>query len=108
MVSSPKGPSSMPRNALRLLVVATLLAPLTLALAVRVPAQTPKQGSSSSSSETPVKQQPSSSSTARIAQPEAGGSAITLETSESLFYIAAALNACGYDDDLAASAPVRL
>jgi hypothetical protein len=102
MVFSTKGPSSMHRNALRLLVAATLLAPLTLANA-----QTPKQGSSSSGSETP-KQQPSSSSTARIAQPEAGGSAITLETSESLFYIAAALNACGYDDDLAASAPVRL
>ena len=96
----------MHRNTLRLLVAATLLAPLTLALAVQAPAQTRQQGSSSSSSET--KQQPSSSSTARIAQPEAGGSAITLETSESLFYVAAALNACGYDDDLAASAPVRL
>jgi tetratricopeptide (TPR) repeat protein len=43
----------------------------------------------------------------RIAQPEAGGSAITLETSEPLFYIAAALNTCGYDADLAASSPVR-
>ena len=100
MAFSTKGPFSMHRNALRLLVAATLLAPLTLH------AQKPQQGSSSSSSETP-RQQPSSS-TARIAQPEAGGSAITLETSESLFYIAAALNACGYDDDLAASAPVRL
>ncbi len=97
----------MHRNTRRLLVTAALLAPLTLALAVQAPAQTRQQGSSSSSSETP-RQQPSSSSTARIAQPEAGGSAITLETSEPLFYIAAALNACGYDDDLAASAPVRL
>jgi hypothetical protein len=43
----------------------------------------------------------------RIAQPEAGGSAITLETSEPLFYLAVALNTCGYDADLAASAPVR-
>ena len=43
----------------------------------------------------------------RIAQPEAGGSAITLETSEPLFYIAVALNTCGYDADLAASSPVR-
>ncbi|MEO6982285.1 MAG: hypothetical protein ABI072_04135 [Edaphobacter sp.] len=43
----------------------------------------------------------------RIAQPEAGGSAITLETSEPLFYLAVALNACGYDADLAASSPVR-
>lgn len=43
----------------------------------------------------------------RVAQPEAAGSAITLETSEPLFYIAAALNACGYNNDLAASSPVR-
>ena len=43
----------------------------------------------------------------RIAQPEAGGSAITLETSEPLFYIAVALNTCGYDSDLASSSPVR-
>ncbi len=43
----------------------------------------------------------------RIAQVEAGGSAITLETSEPLFYLAVALNACGYDADLAASSPVR-
>jgi tetratricopeptide (TPR) repeat protein len=43
----------------------------------------------------------------RIAQPEAGGSAITLETSESLFYVAVALNACGYDAGLAESSPVR-
>ena len=43
----------------------------------------------------------------RVTQPEAGGSAITLETSEPLFYLAVALNVCGYDADLAASAPVR-
>ena len=68
-----------------------------------------------------AQQQPSSSSSSapdaatreamkpkpRIAQPEAGGSAITLETSEPLFYLAVALNTCGYDADLAASAPVR-
>jgi tetratricopeptide (TPR) repeat protein len=44
---------------------------------------------------------------ARIAQPEAGGSAITLETSEPLFYLAVALNACGYDAGLAESSPIR-
>jgi hypothetical protein len=44
---------------------------------------------------------------ARIAQPEAGGSAITLETSEPLFYLAVALNTCGYDAGLAQSSPVR-
>jgi tetratricopeptide (TPR) repeat protein len=43
----------------------------------------------------------------RIAQPEAAGSAITLETSEPLFYLATALNACGYDTGLAESNPVR-
>jgi len=45
--------------------------------------------------------------TARIAQPEAGGSAITLENSEPLFYLAVALNACGYDAGLAESSPIR-
>jgi tetratricopeptide (TPR) repeat protein len=40
-------------------------------------------------------------------QPSATGSAVTLETSESLFDLATALNACGYDADLEASAPVR-
>ena len=44
----------------------------------------------------------------RIAQPDAGGSAITLETSEPLFYLAVALNACGYDAGLAESSPVRI
>jgi len=44
----------------------------------------------------------------RIAQPEAGGSAVTLETSEPLFDLAVALNACGYDSDIANSDPVRL
>jgi tetratricopeptide (TPR) repeat protein len=44
----------------------------------------------------------------RIAQPQAAGSAITLETSEPLFYLATALNVCGYDSGLAASSPVRL
>jgi len=43
----------------------------------------------------------------RIAQPEAAGSAITLETSEPLFTLAAGLNACGYDAGLAESNPVR-
>ncbi len=35
------------------------------------------------------------------------GSAITLETSETLFDLAVGLNACGYDADLANSNPVR-
>jgi hypothetical protein len=65
--------------------------------------------SSSSSSSTPDHQaQEPSTSAPRIAQPEAGGAAVTLETSEPLFYIAVGLNVCGYDADLAASSPVRL
>lgn len=43
----------------------------------------------------------------RVVQPSATGSAVTLETSEPLFDLATALNACGYDADLDASAPVR-
>ena len=42
-----------------------------------------------------------------MSQPEAGGSGVTLETSEPLFDLAVALNACGYDADLANSSPVR-
>ena len=38
---------------------------------------------------------------------EAAGSAVTLETSEQLFTVAAALNACGYDAGLSESLPVR-
>jgi tetratricopeptide (TPR) repeat protein len=61
--------------------------------------------SSSSSSSNP--QAVDETPTPRIAVPQSAGSAITLETSEPLFYVAAALNACGYDNDLAASSPVR-
>lgn len=64
----------------------------------------------SSSSSTPSSTLTKDSRTSpapRIAQPEAGGSAITLETSEPLFYLSVALNVCGYDSDLATSSPVR-
>jgi hypothetical protein len=65
--------------------------------------------SSSSNLENPAQDSTSTSAPPpRIAQPEAGGSAITLETSEPLFDVAVALNVCGYDTDLAASSPVRL
>ena len=36
------------------------------------------------------------------------GPAISLQTSAALFYVAAGLNACGYDDELEGSDPVRL
>jgi tetratricopeptide (TPR) repeat protein len=80
------------------------------ALAVTANAQS-SSSSSSSSEEAPdatVSKQPPTKAPPRIAQPEAGGSAITLETSEPLFYLAVALNTCGYDADLANSSPVRL
>lgn len=65
------------------------------------------QGSSSSSSAPGASTARDSEQQTRIAQPEAAGSAVTLETSESLFDLGAALNACSYDADLAASSPVR-
>ena len=43
----------------------------------------------------------------RAAQIEQGGAAVTLEVSEPLFQLAAALNACGYNADLDKSAPVH-
>ncbi len=61
----------------------------------------------SSSQSGNVSSQDSSSARVHASQPEASGSAITLETSESLFDVAAGLNACGYDADLANSHPVR-
>ncbi|WP_263383042.1 tetratricopeptide repeat protein [Granulicella arctica] len=92
----------------RRLLVTSLGTLLTLAAAGQTPSQTQSSGSSSSSEQPAPTQSTSTSRVARIAQPEAGGSAITLETSEPLFDIAVGLNACGYDTDLAASNPVRL
>src|SRR5690348_6232482 len=83
---------------------------LAVGLGISAPAlaQQDSSSSSSSSSDTPATDNTRPTPPPRIAQPEAGGSAVTLETSEPLFYIAAGLNACGYDDDLAGSAPIRL
>ncbi len=80
---------------------------LFLTVAASSKAQTPTE---SSSTPTPSRtiQNSSSTPTPRIAQPEAAGSAITLETSEPLFQLAVALNTCGYDAGLADSHPVRL
>lgn len=44
---------------------------------------------------------------ARAVGLEEGGAAVTLETNEALFQLAAGLNACGYDADLDHSEPVR-
>ena len=51
--------------------------------------------------------QPQSSSVVPRRGVEASGSAVTLETSESLFEIAAGLNTCGYDNGLESSLPLR-
>ncbi len=102
----------------RLVLVAGGLAMLIAALAptATLLAQTPTGSNSSgpssislgsSSSSAPGSQAVDTAPQARIVQPEAAGSAITLETSEPLFYLAAGLNACGYDTGLADSDPVR-
>jgi tetratricopeptide (TPR) repeat protein len=65
------------------------------------------QSSSSSSSSNPEAHPADTASVPRIAQPQTAGAAITLETSEPMFYIAVALNACGYDAGMAESSPVR-
>jgi tetratricopeptide (TPR) repeat protein len=79
---------------------------LTLALcAATLPAQRPPS-SSSSSTENPTEDQPSSTVVPRRGV-EAGGSAVSLETSETMFQMATALNSCGYDNGLESSLPVR-
>ncbi len=64
-----------------------------------------RQTSSSSSTGAPVPEQNPTVHPGGLA--EAGGASITLETNEQLFDVATALNACGYDADLAESNPVR-
>jgi tetratricopeptide (TPR) repeat protein len=87
---------------------------MLLGLSFALPAMTSAQSSSSSSSSTPRQEQTPTDDHVnpalrpRAARIEAGGAAVTLETSEPLFQIAAALNACGYDAGLESSAPVRV
>ncbi len=89
---------------------------LTLCLGAAMPLAAHAQSSSSSSSSSSpgtAAQEPAPQDLnnpalrPRAARIEAGGAAVTLETSEPLFQIAAALNACGYDAGLESSAPVR-
>lgn len=72
-------------------------------------AQQSSSSSSSQSSSTGSQRPVDVGQTARaeVVRVEEGGAAVTLETNESLFYLAAALNACGYDADLEHSSPVR-
>jgi tetratricopeptide (TPR) repeat protein len=94
-----------PRLPLSPIAAAVLIAG-SLTCSLRLSAQAPPAAGTSSSSN-PDTQPATSAPTGRIARPEAGGSAITLETSEPLFFLAVSLNACGYDTGLAESSPVR-
>jgi hypothetical protein len=96
-------PPQPPRNALRLLAAALLLS-----FATSLHAQS-SSSSSSGSSAAPDRSsdQDNPALRPRAARIEQGGAAVTLEVSEPLFQIAAALNACGYDAGLDTSAPVR-
>jgi hypothetical protein len=93
----------MGRDALRASIASLLAVGLCMSAA----------GQSSSSSSAPPEQRAAPepqqpTARPRAAQIEEGGAAVTLETSEPLFDVAAALNACGYDADLDKSAPVRV
>lgn len=92
--------SSM-RNLFRL---SFILGALALSLAAQEPQQ-PQGSSSSTGQHSSVDERPTARPSAGLA--EAGGASITLESSETLFDLAAGLNACGYDADLADSDPVR-
>jgi hypothetical protein len=79
---------------------------LCLSAAAQTPA--PPQNPVSSSSDVPTTvQEPGARVHPGAGLQEAGGAAITLETNEALFTVATALNACGYDADLADSSPIR-
>lgn len=91
---------------LRRPAIASILAGAIVFGAGALLAQGTSGSSSSSSSSNP--QENDAGPTPRIAQPESAGSAITLDTSEPLFYLGVALNSCGYDNDLAASSAVRV
>lgn len=90
----------------RQLPVAAVAVVLLVSSAIFQSALYGQTSSSGTSSSTPDSQ--AAVPVPRIAQPNTGGSAITLETSEPLFYLATALNACGYDAGLAESSPVRI
>lgn len=88
------------RYACRALLLCSLLLSLdAAALAQRSSSSSSSSGQSDRGESTSTSQAPKGA--------DAVGASVTLETSESLFDIAVALNACGYDADLPASNPVR-
>ncbi|MBS1822616.1 MAG: hypothetical protein JST61_11685 [Acidobacteria bacterium] len=87
--------------------LALTLAPLCLTTPVAAQSSSSSSSNPSSATDSTMENRQALPARPRVAQPEAGGAAVTLETSEPLFDLAVALNACGYDADLDASAPVR-
>jgi hypothetical protein len=85
------------------LLALTLLTSGTGVLRAQSSSSAQPQSSSSSSSATPV--QPGIQKPPSLIDP--AGPQISLQTSEAVFDIAAALNACGYDAGLDQSAPIR-
>jgi hypothetical protein len=96
----------------RILLLSRLLLALSLVAALGGAPLLCQSSSTSSSSSSPgsqVQDEPQNQpARARIAEVEPGDTAVTLETNEALFYLAASLNACGYDADVEHSEPVRL
>lgn len=90
------------KAAASLFLATTLLSP-----GLKAQSKGTSSSSGSQSSSTLENEQKRLPARPRATQPEAGGAAVTLETSEPLFYLAAALNTCGYDADLENSAPIR-
>ena len=88
-------------------MVAAIIAPPGPAIAQSSSSSSSSQPSSSTGKKTQQAEETTSRPAPRRPQVEAGGSAITLETSEPLFDVAVALNACGYDEDLEHSDAVR-
>ena len=80
---------------------------LAVGLTLGASAQQSSSQSSSSSSSSEKVDKPAAPARLAARQAEAAGAPITLEISEPLFQVATALNACGYDADLANSNPVR-
>lgn len=76
------------------------------ALLVLLPAHAQQSSSSSSSTGEQIEERPSSTVIPRRGVEQAG-SAVSLETSETMFTMATALNSCGYDNGLESSLPVR-
>lgn len=122
-------PFSLVSRATAALVLSVSLAALPCsALAGQQPAEQQPASSSSSSSSSSNGLAVDAGNTADVPQPgtattkggprqiterppalvDPAGPAISLQTSEALFYVAVGLNACGYDEELEHSDPVRL